>query len=318
MASVFVAGSTGYIGFEVARAFRGQGYVVHGLVRSAAKARTLRAAEIIPVEGTMTALAPLTEHLRGAAVVVDATGDFNEQAKFFELVKGLSSVTTPKTYIYTSGILVHGDTDKLPGRVASEASPLAPAGFLKGRVKFEEAVLGANGTHGLTTVVLRPGFVYGGAGGWAAPMLFDAKVLNFGVNKHVRWNWVHVTDVAAAFVAAVRKGRAAGGDVFDIVTNDTPTCEQIWSACKRLAGVVESTMQYDPIAGNVIAGSSVLKYEPIAGNFISEHANASSISDGRKAEQVLDWHPAHVNFLAELPTYYQSFMAAQQGASSSH
>ena len=50
---VFVTGATGYVGFNVASAFRRAGHDVWGLVRSPEKSETLAMNEIHPVMGSM-------------------------------------------------------------------------------------------------------------------------------------------------------------------------------------------------------------------------------------------------------------------------
>ena len=51
--NVFITGATGYIGFNVAQAFRRTGHQVWGLTRSAAKATMLEQQEIWPVIGSL-------------------------------------------------------------------------------------------------------------------------------------------------------------------------------------------------------------------------------------------------------------------------
>ncbi|MCB0300059.1 MAG: NAD-dependent epimerase/dehydratase family protein [Calditrichaeota bacterium] len=50
---VFITGATGYIGFNVALAFRRAGYEIWGLTRSREKARLLLQSEIHPVIGSL-------------------------------------------------------------------------------------------------------------------------------------------------------------------------------------------------------------------------------------------------------------------------
>jgi len=51
--TVFIAGASGLIGLSVAKAFKRQGYIVYGLVRSEEKAKALLREEIIPVYGVI-------------------------------------------------------------------------------------------------------------------------------------------------------------------------------------------------------------------------------------------------------------------------
>ena len=73
------------------------------------------------------------------------------------------------------------------------------------REDFENKVL-ATSSAALKTTVVRPGFVYGGQGGFVAN-LFYSEPLVFQGRRDMRWSWVHVDDLAEGYVAIARAPR---------------------------------------------------------------------------------------------------------------
>jgi len=54
--------------------------------------------------------------------------------------------------------------------------------------------------------------------------------------KSQRWNWVHVVDLADAYVKAVKKSHSIAGEAFNIVSDSSPTYEQGLLAVAKIAG----------------------------------------------------------------------------------
>jgi nucleoside-diphosphate-sugar epimerase len=73
---------------------------------------------------------------------------------------------------------------------------------MKDREDFENQVL-ATSSDALKTTVVRPGFVYGGQGGFVAD-LFYSEPLVFQGRRDMRWSWVHVDDLGEGYVAIGR------------------------------------------------------------------------------------------------------------------
>ncbi len=173
--NVFITGATGYIGFNVAMAYRRAGHAVWGLTRSAQKAQLLARHEIRPVVGRMQETAGWAAAAKNCSVLIHAAVDY--QADTFAIdqqtVEFLLSVARqgpqPKTLIYTSGVWVYGNTR---GALVDETTPLNPPKLVARRPAAEQLVLEAAGVRGL---VLRPGCVYGYQGGLTG-MWFAAAV----------------------------------------------------------------------------------------------------------------------------------------------
>src|SRR5260370_39875310 len=166
---VFIAGATGYIGFAVAAALRRAGYRVFGLARTAAKAARLERHEIHPVIGDLAepssyaAVAAECSVLIHTAFDYAANGVAKDKTTLDTLLEAGRRGAKPKTVIFTSGAWVYGDTGE---RLADETTPLKPVKLVAWRTAHEQLVLGAPGVRGL---VIRPGDVYGGAGGAPPP-----------------------------------------------------------------------------------------------------------------------------------------------------
>ena len=155
---VSMTGATGYIGLNVAAAYRRAGHEVWGLTRSPEKARLLARHEIRPVQGSMQDPGSWGETTRKCSVLIHAAVDYQEDP--FKLDQGtvefLLSLARqegprPKTLIYTSGVWVYGSTG---GALADETTPLNPPKLVAPRPGIERMVLESGDVRG---IVLRPG-----------------------------------------------------------------------------------------------------------------------------------------------------------------
>jgi nucleoside-diphosphate-sugar epimerase len=76
---------------------------------------------------------------------------------------------------------------------------------MKKREDFENKIL-ASSCAALKTTVVRPGFVYGGQGGFVADLFYNAPLV-FQGRRDMRWSWVHVDDLGEGYVAIGRAPR---------------------------------------------------------------------------------------------------------------
>ncbi len=127
---VFITGATGYVGFNVASAFRRAGHEVWGLARSEEKARKLIQHEIHPVIGSMQKPESYLKTAEECSVLVHAASDMSgdmvdlDRRTIETFLRASKAGVRPKTVIYTSGVWVHGNTGD---RLVDETSPLSPA-----------------------------------------------------------------------------------------------------------------------------------------------------------------------------------------------
>src|SRR6187402_2710796 len=237
--NVFVTGSTGYIGAAVAAAFRRAGHRVFGLARSSEKARALARVEIVPVLGDLAAPESFLAVARGCDVLVHCASENSsstvarDRAAIDTLLAASHDANAPRALLYTSGVWVYGDTG---GRTVDETSPLAPLELVRWRVEHEQRVLAASSSQ-LRTLVLRPGCVYGGAGGLTAPWFASAvagevEMVGDGTNC---WSTVHLDDNADAYVLAAE--RAPGGEAINLGDGTNPQVGEMVAAIAAAAGI---------------------------------------------------------------------------------
>ena len=296
---VFITGATGYIGFNVAMAYRRAGHAVWGLTRSAEKARILERHEIRPVVGSMQAADRWQEAASACAVLIHAAVDY--QADTFAIdqqtVEFLLSVARqgpqPKTLIYTSGVWVYGNTR---GALVDETTPLNPPKLVARRPAAEQLVLEAAGVRGL---VLRPGCVYGYQGGltgmWFAAAVKEKALTAVGDGGN-RWTVVHADDLADAYLRAGESG--LHGEVFNV------TDRSRWSVGEMLNAVARVTAYAGKITFIPVAEAAKTMGDFAECLALDQHA------DSRKAVRLLGWQPKHGGFVDDAETYHLSWQAA--------
>lgn len=297
---VFVTGASGYIGFNVASAFRRAGHEVWGLVRSEKKARAIAINEIRPVIGSMQhpeSYQPIAEQ---CSVLIHAAVDY--QADTFSLDRQTMEVllaagklgSQPKTVVYTSGTWVYGNT---LGKPVDEGAPLRPATLVASRPGIERMVLNASGVRG---VVVRPGCVYGRQGGLTG-MWFDGpdkgKQLQMIGDGNNRWAMVHVDDLADGYLRVGESGLA--GEIFNLTDRSSSTVLEMIIAVARATGYTGQ-----------IGFASVDEASQILDGF-AECLTMDQLVDSRKAGRLLGWQPKRCGFIDEVETYFQSWKAAQ-------
>lgn len=297
---VFITGASGYVGGAAARALRRAGHRVFGLVRSEAKARALEAQEITPVIGD---LADPTTYVGVAArcgVLIHAAFDGRsrgipkDRAAVESLIEAGRRGSQPKTFIYTSGVWVHGDTR---GALVDESSPLDPLPLVTWRPPHEALVLESDAVRG---IVLRPACVYGGAGGmpgsWfaAAAEGVPPDVVGDGAN---RWALVHVEDLGEAYRLAAECGLRR--EVFCIVERSHETVGEMAAAAARAAGLSGEIRSLPLIDARKTMGA------------YADALAADQRIDGGKAERVLGWRSRHRGFVDEAESFYRAWRASR-------
>jgi nucleoside-diphosphate-sugar epimerase len=298
--NVFITGATGYIGLNVATAYRRAGHRVWGLTRSEEKARILTRHEIAPVIGSMQKPDAWATAAKNCSLLIHAAVDY--QADTFALdkqtVEFLLSLSQqgrrPKTMIYTSGVWVYGHTH---GMLVDETTPLNPPKLVARRPATEQLVLNAADARG---IVIRPGCVYGYQGGlagtWFAAAVKEKALTAVGDGGN-RWTMVHADDLADAYLRAGESGLS--GEVFNITDRSRCSVAEMVSAVARVTGY-----------GGKITYIPVAEAAKTMGDF-AECLALDQHADARKAVRLLCWQPKHGGFVDEVETYYVSWKAAQ-------
>jgi len=300
---IFVTGATGYIGFAVATALRRAGHEVWGLSRSDAKASRLARHEIRPVIGNLRDPSQFLQVAASCSVLVHAAVDHDadmfevDRAAVQALLAAAARGPQPKTFLYTSGVWVYGDTR---GEPADETTPVAPPARVASRPGIEQLVLSASQVR---SIVLRPGCVYGASGGLTGTWFraaYEEKVVRAVGTGANRWTMVHVDDVADCYVRAAESGLA--GEIFNVTDRSRACIRDLTAAVCCITGVTNPVL-FTPVAEAAAKLGSFA--ECLA---LDQHV------DSRKAVARLGWQPRHGGFIDGIATYHAAWQAWRHGA----
>jgi UDP-glucose 4-epimerase len=170
-----------------------------------------------------------------------------------------ADVGAPVVFASTGGAL-YGEGAPLPTPESAATEPLAPYGASK---LSGEAYLGTwSRLHGIPNVVLRLGNVYGprqSAHGEAGVVAIFSGALNegrpvtvFGDGLQTR-DYVHVTDVARAFLLAARGGETA---TYNVGTGEETTVLRLLDLLERAAGT-EAERNFEPLRAGELSASAL-------------------------------------------------------------
>jgi nucleoside-diphosphate-sugar epimerase len=281
---ILVTGATGYIGSAVAEALVRGGQRVLGLSRSPGSDVRLASRGIEPKGGDLRD----TVHLAGLTTEVDAVvwaATANREDVDAPAIDAMLArlAGTAKTFLYTSGTWVHGDTR---GAIANEESPLAPAEIVAWRVAVERRVLAAPGVR---SIVIRPGIVYGGGGG--IPAMFAASLRSHGAVRFVgtgenRWAVVSRDDLAELYVRALADAPAGSVLIGAHGTSDTVL------DLARAASLGQG-------AGGRVVSWPLARAREELGTFADALALDQRVS-AERARRMLGWKPAGPSIVDEL------------------
>lgn len=296
---IFVTGGTGYIGRAVASALAEADHEVVALLRSPEKAETLEALGASPHEGELTEPESYRAAAGGADAIIHMAFDYEAPSDAdrvaVEALLAASREGEGRHFLYTSGCWVLGETGR---EIAGEdASVDAPAGIVAWRVEHEREVLGAAGRDAATTV-LRPGMVYGGAGG-AFSGLFETAVEK-GAAEHVgdgenHWSVVHREDLAELYRRIVET-RARG--VFHGVDGVPMRVKEVAREASRAAGAGGTTRAVPVEAAREKLGG-------VADALCMDQRLAAPRS------LALGWTPARPSFVEGAPAAFEEWRAAR-------
>lgn len=295
-----VVGATGYIGQNVAAAFRRAGHDVWGLVRTADDVGRLEIDEIHAVIGDLQqpesylVVAEMCDGLVHTALGSTGNAEALDRLTFTTLLGAARTAEEPRTIVYTGGCWDYGDT---AGQAVDETAAVRPIRATAWRPTHERQLLDARGVR---VLVVRPGNVYGRGGGitgtWFAAATCGRPLEVAGTGDN-HWAMVHVDDLANGYVRAVESG--ISGEIFNFADGTNA----------RVRDMVQSIVEATAHQGQV-------RYvaESEAERTIGVMAEALALDfavDARKAALMLNWRPRHYGFSAEAATYLRAWRATQ-------
>lgn len=296
-----VMGATGAVGQRLLPMLIEDGHEVVAVTRTPSKADGLRALGALPVvcdgldrEAVLGAVAGAEpEVIVHQMTALAGAMDIRRFDRTFALTNRLRTEGTDhllsagqavgvERFVAQSHIMAYARTG---GAVKTEEDPddRAPTAGIRPNLEalehLEEAVLGASWTEG---IVLRYGWFYGpgtsmARGSEQAEMIRRRKFPVVADGGAV-WSWIHVTDAAAATVAAVERG-ARG--TYNVVDDDPATVAEWLPALAGELGA-KPPRRVPRFVGRLFAGETGVV-------MMTELRGASNA----KAKRELDWRPAH-------------------------
>jgi nucleoside-diphosphate-sugar epimerase len=296
---IFVTGATGYLGNAIARRLLRGGHQVFGLTRAAERARGLADAGIQPVVGDLADADTFLSELKNCDSVVHAAFQAGPEAsrqdqRALEAIQAAVEDGRVRRVLYTSGIWVYGDR---PGMVVDEDTPVDPPELVAWRPPHEEVVLDLLEHDEAAPVVLRPGMVYGGAGGILGGWFREARdtgTLTYpGGEQH--WCMVHVHDLADAYALALE--HAAPGARFLLADESRFTVRQLAAAAAAVSGARAVAWAPDEVRAMLGGYGEAL--------LLDLQATAA------RARRELGWTPMHASFVAEAEAIHREWLSGQ-------
>lgn len=299
---VLVTGATGYAGFYAAIALRQAGHHVIALVRDAAKlrAKDLQRYEVELAIGDIKQPETYRTYLADSDVLIHAMMDLQDpqdaDLKLFETLRQVAEATPRKRlFIYTTGCSIYGER---PERVMDETTPANPEHNLAFRMDMEQELF-AMPLPDCRKVVLRPGFMYGLDGQSSVSATWfgmgEQRKAIYRGDREKGWSWVHISDLAEAYVRVVESGAAIDGEVFCIADEQRSKCVEVMQACLKAAGY-EGAVEFA---------------SPEDDDVTSVWFNQNEFITSRKANRILGWIPRHTGIIDEVETYYAAWKTAQ-------
>jgi nucleoside-diphosphate-sugar epimerase len=302
---IFLTGATGYIGSAVLHALLRGGHEVTAIVRDPEKADRVSLRGVAPVIGDLAKPASYAGAAEACDAIVHTAIDPSKRAQKVDrqaidtllATAGRRSAAGKRTaVVYTSRIWVVGNTQ---GQAAEDA-PLEPTALDAWRLEHERVVLdGARDD--IRTAVVRPGIVYGGAGGIVGDLLKDAlnglvRIVGEGKNH---WPCIYDRDLADLYLRLATNADASG--VFH--AND--------EADERVEDIVEA------IAGHVKMRPDI-RHMPLAEarRKMGAYADALSLDQIIRSPRAraLGWGPTLHSVAGNVARLLEEFRTAREAA----
>ncbi len=245
----FVTGASGFVGSAVVRALAGAGYKVRALVRRSSPRTNLDVPGLEVVEGDMRDAPAVARAAKGARYVFHVAADYrlwapDPQEIVRNNTEGTRAVLSAareagaERIVYTSSVAtlkVHAD-----GAPADESQPLTEAAaigaYKRSKVAAEQLALAMVAAEGLPAVIVNPSTPIGPRDVRPTPtgrIIVEAASGRMPAFVDTGLNIVHVDDVAAGHVLALRHGRI--GERY-ILGGENLTLAQILAMIARLTG----------------------------------------------------------------------------------
>jgi dihydroflavonol-4-reductase len=245
----FVTGASGFIGSAVVRALLGSGFAVRALVRPSSPRTNLAGLEVEIAEGDMRDPEVVGRAAKGARYVLHVAADYrlwarNPQQIMHNNIEGTRVVMQAakaagaERIVYTSSVATLKPAEL--GRLANETNSLAEqeaiGSYKRSKVAAERIVASMIEEHRLPAVIVNPTAPVGPRDLRPTPtgrIIVEAARGRMPAFIDTGLNLVHVDDVAAGHVAALRRGRV--GERY-ILGGENMTLAEMLARIARLVG----------------------------------------------------------------------------------
>jgi nucleoside-diphosphate-sugar epimerase len=249
MKAALVTGASGFLGGNLVAALCARGVRVRALVRPTSDLRRLSGLGVEIVRGDVCDLVSLREAARGQQVVFHAAAkvpDWGPRREFFRVnLDGTRNLVAAcqdagvERLVHVSSLTVLG----LPRRGAAvdEQSPYDPAphdAYTASKIGAEKVVREANGQRDLSTVVVRPGAIWGPGDPSITPriaaLLRRGRAVYIGrASNHLALS--HVDNLILGLRLAAETP-AAAGQVYHLTDGETVTAREVIDGLAALLG----------------------------------------------------------------------------------
>lgn len=297
---IFLTGASGYAGFYAGLRLAAAGHTVTGVVRHPEQPRlqALRTHEIKLIHGDVaepdTYRAELEECDAIVHTMLDKKRHFETDRAFFGALESLSPRPRRRRLVYTTGVSIIGKVDVPVLDETIEPNPAQPISF---RRQLEREAFALKN---VSTVVLRPGFIFGNDGfnsistDWFAMAEEGDPV--FRGDREKGWSWAHVDDLAEAYrLAAEADENLVNGEIFHVVDEHRLRCLDVMRRCMDAAGY-KGEIRLEP---------------PVKGDNISMWFDQNAYSSSAKARERLGWTSRHDSVAASADRLFRAWKAAQ-------
>jgi nucleoside-diphosphate-sugar epimerase len=297
---VFLTGASGYAGFHAALSLSLAGHSVTGVVRHPEQPRlqVLRTHEIKLLHGDVAQPETYRDAVEECDAIVhtmlDKKRHFETDRTFFSVLEQVSPRKVRRRLAYTTGVSIIGKIDAPVLDETIEPNPQHPLSFRR-QLELEALAL-----KNVSTVILRPGFMFGNDGfnsvstDWFA-MAEEGDTV-FRGDQEKGWSWIHVSDLAEAYRLAIEADeKIVDGEIFHIVDLHRPKSRDVMRACLDAAGCKQ------PIRADV----------PVKGDNISMWFDQNGYSASQKARDRLGWTSRHDGVIASAERLFHAWKAAR-------
>ena len=298
--NVLISGASGYAGFVTAAALRQAGHQVTALMRrpDSERAQRLQVQEVRVVGADLREPDTYRAELEACDVFISTVLDHADRVgtdqRLFDTLRQLPAKAdgSKRLFVYTTGCSIYG---KVPEQLMDETTPGNPDSVLHFRMQMEQEAMKLDNVR---TVVVRPGFMYGQDGRTCYINRWfeqgEAGQVVYAGDPARGWSWVHVSDLANAYLRLVEHSEPLDKEIFCLADDQQPLCFDVATAAARAAG----------FTGEVGIGPASLEA-------FTEVFDQNEFITSAKARRVLGWVPRQPGILAHMDLYYQGWKAGQ-------